>query len=209
MHRFVYWWRIGHPTRHERCFSFVRQWIPRSKFHLTTSSLRSLLWDLWYPWNDLKRLHLLCKCCQCRYGCYIVHLPLEDCRNPQFGRPIHLISFTMIVGCVPAAWLCEFVKLHLLLPKSFHVLLYCVRDFPHHPAWFVIFARLAQRCILTIFLVFSVLSVVGSCIIALNLSDSIEHLPICCLRLSGFQSCVFSMSHIFLLLHNCCLCVFN
>jgi len=91
-----------------------------------------------------------------------------------------------------------------------HAILYCFRDFAHHPAGFLIFPNLAPRKIIfIIILVFPILPIIGTCNIAQTISDGVEHLLQSCFRLGGCQSHLLSISHIILLLLNCCLCVFN
>jgi len=113
-------------------------------------------------------------CWRCAWKC--ICFGRNDCRNLQFCCPVHSISFREVVGRLPPSWLCEFVKPHLLLPKSVQAVLYWFRDFAHHPAGFVIFAQLAQLCIFIIFLMISVLMLVGSSKIAQTVPDTSQHL---------------------------------
>jgi len=132
----------------------------------------------------------------------------DDDRKSQFGHAVLLISYTDVVCCIPPSWLFQFVKLHLFLPKPLHMLLYYFGDCAHHPAGYVICAQLTHLCILII-LFYHILLIVGTCTIAQTCSDVIEHLWKHYLELSGCQSRGFSFPHIFLLLINRCLCIFN
>jgi len=146
-------------------------------------------------------------CWRCAWKC--ICFGRNDCRNLQFCCPVHWISFREVVGRLPPSWLCEFVKPHLLLPKSVQAVLYWFRDFAHHPAGFVIFAQLAQLCIFIIFLMISVLMLVGSSKIAQTVPDTSQHLFKWFFWLSGCQFWMFRISDILLLLLNRCLCVFS
>jgi hypothetical protein len=132
---------------------------------------------------------------------------LNDDWNPQFGCAVLLISFTEVVGCILPSRLCQFIKLHLLLPKALHALLDRFGDYAHHPAWFIIFAQLALLCLLI--LIFPILSIVGTCKITQTVSDSSLHLLKSLFGFSGRQPRDFSMHHVVLLLLNRCHCVFN
>jgi len=175
---------------------------------MTTSWSRSPLQFLRYSWDNIKRLHKLSKCCGCRCGWIIIGLWFNVCQNPQFGYAILLISFTEVVGCIPTFRLCQFVKLHRLLPKPLNVLLYRVGGCAHHPAVFVIFSQIALLWLFVIH-IFPILPIVGTFKIAHTVSDSNHHLPKHLFWLAGHQSRVFSSPHIFLPLPNCCLCIIN
>jgi hypothetical protein len=69
-----------------------------------------------------------------------VCLGLYNCRNIQFDHPVLHISPTEVVGRVPLAWLRQFLKPYLFLPKSLLVVLYRFGEFAQHPARFIIFA---------------------------------------------------------------------
>jgi len=129
--------------------------------------------------------------------------------NLQIGCSVLLIFLVEVVCRIPPSWLCQLVKLHLRLPKPLHVALnrfgYCA----HHPAGFVIFAQLALLWIIVFFFIFLILLIVGSCKIAQTVSDSIQHLFKCVFRLSAGRYRLFNIAHIFLLLLNHCLCIFN
>jgi len=130
----------------------------------------------------------------------------DNCRNIQFGYDIFLIFFTEVIGHVPQSRLCQFVKLHLLVPKSLHALLYRFRYSAHHPAGFIIFAQCVQLCI---FIIFPILFIVWTHKIAQTSSNRIQHLLKYLTDLPGCQSPAFNTSHIFLLLLNSCLCILN
>jgi len=105
--------------------------------------------------DAIKCLQWLLKCRQRRTGCIVFSMGLNESQNIQFGSPVLLISLTEVVGHVSPARLRQLVKLDLFLPKTLHVMLYCFRDCAHHPAGFVIFAKLAQlRVMFIIILVF-------------------------------------------------------
>ena len=101
----------------------------------------------------------------------MICLGLNDCWNVQFGHSVLLICFAEVVGCVPPSWLCQFVKLHLLLAKPLHAALYWFGDCADHPAGFVIFAQLALLCIIVFFFNFSSSS-------SLELARSLRLFPI-------------------------------
>jgi len=97
-----------------------------------------------------------------------------------------------------------------LSPKTHHTMLCHVGDCAHHPSSFIVFTQLAQVCIFfIIILIFPILAVVRTCKIAGNISDGIQDLLTCCFRVSGCHTHRCSISNIFLLLLNRCLCVFN
>jgi hypothetical protein len=175
---------------------------------MTTSWSRSSLWLLRYSGDNVKSLHKLSNSCRWRCQSIIIRLRLNDYLNPEFRCAVLLILFTEVVGCILPSGLSQFVDLHLLLPKRLHVLLYRFGDCAHHPARFIIFAQLALLS-LFIILVFPILPIVGTCKITQTVSDSNQHLLKHLFRLSGCQSCDFSIRHIVLLLLNRCLCVFN
>ena len=137
-------------------------------------------------------------------------LRLNDCQNLQFGCWIHHSSQREVLGHFSPSRLCKFVKLDLRKLKPVYAMLYPCGDCAHHPARFVIFAQLAQLCIIvSIILFFQILPIIGSCKIALIIADRVRHRHKCCLGFSGCQSHLFSISHIFLILLNHCLWVFN
>jgi len=120
------------------------------------------------------------------------------------------MSVAEVVGHVSPAQLRQFVKLHLRQLKTIRAMLYRFGDCAQHPAGFAIFGQLAQlRIFFIIILVFPFLPIVWNCKLAETISNGVQHLLKCCFRLSGCQSRLFRISHIFLLLVNCCLCVFN
>jgi len=102
-------------------------------------------------------------------------LGLNDGRNPQSRCAVLLICFTEVVGCILPSHLCQFVQLHLLLPKPLHAMLCHFADCAHHPAGFVIFAQLALLCPFII-LIFPILPIVRTCKITQTVSDSLHHL---------------------------------
>jgi len=137
--------RIGHRGGQERLNKFQCLQFPRTYPRMTTPFSRSQLWHLQLSGDAIKSLHRLTNCHQCGWRC-IIHLSrLNDSRNLPFSGPVLLISLTEVDSRVSPAWLHQFVKLHLLLPKTLHVLLYCFRDWAHHPSGFVIFDKLAPR----------------------------------------------------------------
>ena len=153
---------------------------------------------------------MLSKCCRGWCGCSRVYLELDNCQKLYFGSPMLHISLMELVGCVPPSRLPQFVKPHLLLLKTLHAVLYCFGDCDHHPARFITITQLAELCIFfIIFLVFTILLIVGTCKIAQTVSDSIQHLFKCCFGSSGCRPRAFSCSHIFQLLQHRCLCILN
>lgn len=135
-------------------------------------------------------------------------LRYSDCQNAQFGCAVLLLSLMDVVSAVPPSLLYQFGKLHLLLPKPLDVVRYHTGDFAPHPAAFIIFAHLSLLCVFII-LIFPILHIVGACKSAQTISDSNHYFMQCFFGLSGGQPHVFSCCRIFLLLSNCCLCVFN
>jgi len=99
----------------------------------------------------------------------------NDSRNPQFRCTVLLIFFMAVISCVLPSQLCQFIKLHLLLPKPLHALLHRFGDCAHYPAGFVIFAQLAQLC-LFIILIFPILPIVRICKITQTVSNCDQHL---------------------------------
>ena len=151
------------------------------------------------------------QCCRWWCGCNGVNLGHHNCQNHQIGHPILGISLTEVVCCVPASRLCQFIKHQLILLNTLHVVLYHFVDCAHHPAEFVILAQHTQLCIffIIILLLFLIVIIVGTWKIAPTVSDWIHHLLKGFFRCSGCWSCLFSISHILLLLHNRCLCGLN
>ena len=144
--------------------------------------------------------------CGCTHFC----LRLHNCRNLQLSRPVLHISLTEVVDRVPPTWLGHFVKPHLLLPNALHAVLYHLGDFAHYLDRFVIFAQLAMLYIFfIIILLIPIILIVGSCKMAQTVCDSIQYLLKSYFSLCGCRSCLFNISHIFLLLHHRCLCVLN
>jgi len=200
------WRRIGWDNWYE----FVWQWFLQTQPHLPTSWSRSHCRHLRLSPDDVKCLHKLTKCCR-RWCVYShVYLGLDNCRNLQFGCHILHMSLTEVVGCVPPSWLLWSVKPHLLPPKTLHTVLYCFGDCAHHPARVIINTQLAKPCFFfIIFLVFPILLIVQTYKIAQSVSDCIQHLFKRFFGLAVCRSRIFSSTHIFLLLHNRCLCVLN
>jgi len=139
----------------------------------------------------------------------MIRLGLNDQWNLQFGLPVHLISFAETVGRVPPSGLFQFIKLHPLLSKPLHAALYRFEDCAHHAAGYVIFAQLALHCIIGFIFIFRILHIVRTGQITHTVSDSIQHLIKCHFRLPGCQFWLFNIAHIFLLLLNRSLCIFN
>jgi len=175
---------------------------------MTTFWGRSPLQHLQCSGDNTNRLHWLSQCRRSWLGCYFVPLWMNNNRNIQFGCSRCCISFTAVINRVPASRLCQFVKPHLLLLKSLHVLLYNFRYCAHHPAGLVIFAQLAQLSI-CIILIIPILLIVGNCKIAQTISYHNHHLLQRSFGLSGCQFRVFRIYHIFLLSLNRCLCIIN
>jgi len=93
---------------------------------------------------------------------------------------------------------------------TLHAVLYPFCDCVHHPARFIIFAQLAQLCIIiSIFVIFHILHIIRTCKFTQTVLCSIQHLVKSLSWLCCCWSCIFNISHIFLLLHNRCLCVLN
>jgi len=179
-------------------------WLHRTKPNKTMSWSRSPLQQLQYSGDNVKTLHQLSKCSRWRCRRVIIHSRLNDWRNPQFRCAKLHISFTEVVGCILPARFSQFVRLHLLLSKPLHVLLYRFGDCANHPAGFVLFAQLALLS-LYIRLILLFLPIVGPCKISQTVSDRNQHLLNSLLRLSGLEGRDFSMHHIVLLLLNRCL----
>jgi len=162
------------------------------------------------PGHAIKNLYRLTKCRWWWWRCLIYRLRFNDSRNLPFGCLVHPIILMEVVGRGSPAWLRQFVKLHLLLPKTLRAILYRFSDCAHHTARFVIFPKLALcRIFYIIIFVIPILLNVGTCNIAQTISDGVLHLLRCCFRLGGCQSRLFSISHIILHLLNCCLRIFN
>jgi len=139
-----------------------------------------------------------------------VYLWLDNRRNLQFVSPILHYSLTEVVCCVPTSRLRQFIKLHLLLPKTLQAVVYCVGDCAHHPARSIVIPQLAEHCIFfIIFFLFPILLIVRTCMIAQTVSNSIQHLFQRCFGLSGCRHRGFSRSDIFPLLRNRCLRILN
>jgi len=153
---------------------------------------------------------MVSKCCRWWCGCSCIWLRFDNRWNPQFGHPVLHISLTEVVRCFPQSRLGQFIMLHLPLPKSLPALVYRFGGCSHYPAGFAIFHQVAQLCILCIIsVVFPILLIVRTWKIAQTVSHRIQHLLKWFFRLSGRRSRFYSISHIFLLFHNCCLCVLN
>jgi len=208
-HSHFLWW-IGQSIRLERYYVIVYLRFVQPQPHLTTSLSRCRLRHMGLSGDDIKNLHKLFKCCLWWCGCCWVYLGLHNCRNLQFSRPVLHISLTEVVCCIPPSRLHQFVKPHPLLPNALYLVLYCFGDCAHHPARLIIFAQPAKLCIFFIInLVFPILLIFGTWKIAQTVSDSILHLLKCSFRFCGCPSYLFNISHMFQLLHNCCLCVLN
>ena len=107
-------------------------------------------------------------------------------------------------GAIPPGQQC------FLLMKMLQPMLYHSRDCAHHQARFVIFAHLSQlRIFFITILVFPRLPIVETCKIAHTITNGVHYLLICCFRLCGCQSRLFSISQIFLFPLNCCLHIVN
>jgi len=159
--------------------------------------------------DDINGLHMLSECCRWQCGCSQISLVFENCWKLQFGCPILHSSLTIVVGRVPPSRLRQFIKPHLLLLNTLHAVLDGFGHWTHHPAGFVIFAQLMQLWIFSIILIFTILLIAGTYKIAQTVSDSIQHLLKCFLRLFGCQYRFFNISHTFLLLPDRRLCILN
>jgi len=178
--------QLGNWAVRERRNLFVSMGFPWSQPHATTPWLRSYLRHLPFSGDAIKSLHRLTISHRRRTDCIILPFRFNDSRNLQFIHSVLQISLTEVVGCVSPSWLRQFVKLHLLLPKTLHATLYHLRDFAYHPAGFVIFAKLAQLSIfLIIILIFPILPIVGTCKITQIISNGVQHLLKCCFRPCG------------------------
>jgi len=212
-HRFnrlgvLHLWSIGHLVRQQRCNAYVYLRLLRTWLYLTTSRPRSHLWHFWLSRDDIKCQHTLFKCCLWWCTCSWFPVSPHEYQNLQFGRPVLYFSLTQVIGCVTPSRLHQFLNLHLLLPKTHPEVLYCFAVSAHHPATLVIFTELSKLSIFFIIcLVFPILLIYGNCKMAMTVSDSIHYLRKWYFILSGCRSCLFSISHIFLLLDNRCLCV--
>jgi len=175
---------------------------------MTTSRSRSPFRHLWYSGDNVKTLHMLSKCCRCRHWYILICMRFNDCRNRQFRCALHRRSNEEVIGCVLPSQLCEFIKLHLLLPIPLDALLYCCGDCAHHPARFVIFAQLAPLCVFII-LIFPILPIVRTYKITQTVSDCTNHRLKCLFVCLVHQSCDVSFFHTFMLLLNHCLCISN
>jgi len=177
---------------------------------MTTSWSRSHLRHTRFTGDAIKSLHGLTKCCWWRNCGTIIRLGLNHRCNLQFGGSVNLVPLTGVIGNIFPAWLYQFMKLHLLLPETLHPVLDHGGNCVHHPAGFIIFAQLARLCIfIVIILILPTLPIIGTCKIAPTISNGVQHLLECCLQVSCCQSRFFNISHIVLLLLNCCLCVCN
>ena len=176
---------------------------------MPTSWPRSPSWHLQCSRANMMGLHQPTQCCRYRHGYNLVRLWLNDGWNLECGHPILPNWLTEVVSRVLPLWLRQFVIPYLLLPISLYSLLYAFGDCAHHPAGVVNFAQLAPLCIFQIIvLIFSILLIAGNCKIAQTVSHRIQHLPKLFFQLSGCQCRLISISHIFLLLVYCCLCIF-
>jgi len=202
----VNWWWIRIHGGRKTGYTSVHLWHHRTSSNMTTSWSRSPLRHFRNSSGNINTLRKLSKCCGCGCSYLNIHLRMKNCRKLQFWYAMLLISFTDVVGCVPPSWLCQFVKLHLFLPKPHHALLYHSGDFTHHPAGFVDFTDLALLH-LFIIRIFLILPLVGTCKIAHTVSDSHNHLLKHLFLLSGCHFRVFSCPCVFLLLPNRCLCI--
>ena len=108
---------------------------------------------------------------------------------------------------VPVAWVPQAPSPS---PNALHAVLYCFGDCAHLPARFIIFEPLAELCISSIInLVFPILLIFGTFKITQTVSDSIQPLLRCCVRLCGCWLCLFNIPHMVLLVQNHCLWVSN
>lgn len=145
----------------------------------------------------------LSKCWQCRLGCNIICLWLNEHWKIQFGQCILLISFRQTFGHAPpsssyinsASFICicwNFCMQYCTICEIVHI------------------AQPGSLSSLTLpSSAFSILLILWTCKIAQTVSDSNYNQVQQCFRLSGSQSRIFSNSHILLLLPNHCLGIFN
>jgi len=138
----------------------------------------------------------------------VFSLGLHNSRNLGFGSSILHISLTEVVGCIPPSGLHPFIKRNMILLVTLQAVVYHFGECAHHLAVFVIFAHLVQLCIFFIMiLIFPFLLPARTSKIMQTELSSIQHLFDYLFRLSGCPCNHFSISHIFLLLLNRCLCV--
>jgi len=120
---------------------------------------------------------------------------------------------------VSRTWMCLAASLHPSCVNLSSLICMCHNslcgaalfgDYPHHAARFIMFSQLAQFCILfIIILIIATLLIIGTGKITQTVSNSLRHLLNCFFGLSGCQSHFLTISHIFLLVHNRSLSVFN
>jgi len=119
--------------------------------------------------------HELSKCCQWRCGSNIIDFWFQDCGNTQFSCAVLLVSFMEVVGLISQSRLCHVVNFHLLLAKPLYMLLDHFGGCAHHPAGFIIFARLAPQHCNFIILIFAILHIVRTSKMAQTVFDSNLH----------------------------------
>jgi len=169
--------RIGCRVRRKDRYELVWLLFLRTQSYLIMSWLRSQRHHLRLSSDDMNSVHMLSKCCQEWWGCSRVYLRLDNCPNLQFGSPILHISITKVVGWIPPSGLGQFIKPHLLLPKTLHAVLYCFWYCAHHPARFIILTQLTKLSMFFItFLIFPVVLIIGTWKITQTVSDSIQYL---------------------------------
>jgi len=204
----LYLWWIGLRGAHLWYYGIVCLRSLKTQPLLTTSQSRRHLQHLCLSGDDIKRLHQLTKRSWWWCGCSRVCLGPPNSWNLEFSRPVLHISLTGVVNHVAPSRLHHLVKPHRLLPKALHAVLYRFGDCAHHAAWFVIFAQLAMPSIIfVLILIFPILLIFGTCKITQTVSHSIQHFLEFFFRLCGCRASLFNISHIFLLLIHCRLCV--
>jgi len=152
-------------------------------------------------------MYNLSHCCQRWCGRSLCCLGLGNCQSLQCSGSILRISLTQVVGRVPPSQLLWFAKPHLDFTKTILAVQDRCGNFAHHTAQLVFLAQLAMfQIFFIVFLIVPMLLIIRTYKIALIVSNSIQHLLKYGFRLSGCPSHRCSISHIFLLLHNCSLC---
>jgi len=183
---------------------------PETKAHMTAFWLKSQIQHLRFSRDAMSRLHRLTYCRWFRYSSIIFCWQLNYSRNLEFSHPLLRISLIKVVCYVSPAWLHQFVKIHLLLPKTLYLMLYYFGNWGNHPAGFIIFTELTKfRIISIIILVFRIISIVRTGQNLQTISNGNQHPLKCCFRLCGCQCHLFNISHIVQFLRNYCVCIFN
>jgi len=120
---------------------YVMQTYP----HMTTPWVRCHMRHFQFSGDPIRSLKRIIKSFWHRWRYIIWRLRFNDSWNHLFNRHLSLIPLMEVFGRVSPAWLSQFVKLHLHLPKTLHAILYRFGDCAHHPPWCVILAKLALQ----------------------------------------------------------------